>query len=176
MDIDLRHLDAGGVVFDETVLPRELANGGPDGLRVLEARLAGEAMPGERGVEFRARLAATLRLDCSRCLEPLELRLALGVELILVPDATEFGVGESELPEEAARLFYAEEGVVRLERIVTEQILLNLPAKPVCRVDCAGLCPACGANRNRIECGCRDEGLDPRLAPLLELKKKLRGP
>lgn len=176
MDIDLHKLDPGGVAFDEAVLPPELLVAGPDGLRLLEARLRGEAIPGERGVELRARLESRIQLDCSRCLEPVELGLGLDVELTLVPDSTEPGVGEIEVPQDEAEFFYAEDGIVRLERIVAEQVYLNLPAKPICRTDCAGLCPTCGSNRNRIECGCRDEEIDPRLAPLLELKKRLRGP
>jgi uncharacterized protein len=36
-----------------------------------------------------------------------------------------------------------------------ESILLALPAHPVCRSECKGLCPQCGINRNRESCRCR---------------------
>ena len=75
----------------------------------------------------------------------------------------------------AAGEYLAEGGRAELDVIASEQIYLNLPLKPLCREDCQGLCPTCGANRNRLKCGCRSEELDPRLAPLLELKKKLDG-
>ena len=64
-------------------------------------------------------------------------------------------------------------GDVDLVQVAREQIYLNLPLKSVCRDDCKGLCATCGANRNRIECACSGDQPDPRLAPLLELKKRL---
>ncbi|MBN2621203.1 DUF177 domain-containing protein [candidate division WOR-3 bacterium] len=37
---------------------------------------------------------------------------------------------------------------------IREAILLYLPIAPLCREDCAGLCPKCGANKNRKQCAC----------------------
>jgi uncharacterized protein len=50
--------------------------------------------------------------------------------------------------------------------------------KPLCRDDCAGLCPQCGTNRNTGTCTCAAELEDPRLAPLRGLRKvsSLRSP
>ena len=48
-------------------------------------------------------------------------------------------------------------------------MLLALPMRIVCDQDCAGLCPRCGANRNREgACQCQPE-IDPRLAVLADL-------
>jgi uncharacterized protein len=38
---------------------------------------------------------------------------------------------------------------------IRESILLSFPVYPVCRPDCLGLCPQCGANRNRKPCRCK---------------------
>ena len=95
--------------------------------------------------------------------------------LILVPDGTEFGQSDQNLDPEQALVFYADEGRADLDQIAREQIYLSLPLKPICAPDCAGLCATCGGNRNRIQCGCRSTEVDPRLAPLLELKKRLGG-
>lgn len=38
-----------------------------------------------------------------------------------------------------------------------EEVLLQVPQFPVCQESCAGLCPVCGANRNRTACTCRQE-------------------
>ena len=140
-------------------------------LVVGEACLAGRAVRGRGGVELRARLRARLRLGCSRCLQPFDFPLDAPVALTLVGDAVEFGEAEAEMELEDADVFYAEGGRVDLRRLAQEQILLNLPLKPVCDPGCRGLCPSCGCNRNRIECDCRRADLDPRLAPLLQLKK-----
>lgn len=39
-----------------------------------------------------------------------------------------------------------------------EDILLALPAYPVCREDCRGLCPTCGRNLNDGSCSCPPPG------------------
>jgi len=172
MVIDLSRFDPDGIAFDEPLRPAELpVDGGPP-VVVVSGRLTGTAERGERGIELRARFDARVRLGCSRCLEPYETDLGADVELTLVPDAVELAAEDSEVSEADALLFYAEAGRVELDAVAREQIYLNLPLKPVCRADCRGLCPTCGENRNRIECGCRSEGVDPRLAPLLEFKKR----
>ena len=44
--------------------------------------------------------------------------------------------------------------VVCLDRMVMDQIFLSYPMTPLCREDCKGLCPVCGADRNVTDCGC----------------------
>jgi uncharacterized protein len=45
--------------------------------------------------------------------------------------------------------------------------------KPVCQKACKGLCEQCGANLNEDPCNCQPRSLDPRLEPLLELKRRM---
>ena len=52
---------------------------------------------------------------------------------------------------------------------VREDFLLSIPMHAVCRPDCKGLCPQCGANWNEGPCDCREEQIDPRLAVLAQL-------
>jgi uncharacterized metal-binding protein YceD (DUF177 family) len=64
--------------------------------------------------------------------------------------------------------------VLRVEDIVREQALLEVPIRPLCRPDCRGLCPRCGADLNAGDCGCPpEETHDLRLAGLAALKKRL---
>ena len=51
---------------------------------------------------------------------------------------------------------------------VRQYVVINLPMKPLCRRDCAGLCPSCGDNLNDHQCGC-SAGVDSRWSPLLEM-------
>lgn len=44
---------------------------------------------------------------------------------------------------------------VDLTEEIRESILLTFPVHPVCRADCRGLCPKCGANRNLRPCRCK---------------------
>jgi len=175
MFLDFSAIPADGLPVDHRF---ELAEPcGADGNRLVpgQVRLVGRARQGPRGVELEARLEATGRLECSRCLDPFEMPVGGDFALVIVSEATEFGVGERRLVLEDANLFYADRGKVDLRGIAQEQIHLNLPLKPMCRADCGGLCPTCGANRNRIECSCQPAEVDPRLAPLLALKKKMDG-
>ena len=137
--------------------------------------LVGRASHGSGGLELTARLDATLRVECSRCLALVERPLRSDFFLVLVCEAVEFGVREMRTASEDAQLFYAGQGKADLREIATEQLYLNLPQKVVCREGCAGLCPTCGANRNRIECRCRMDNVDLRFASLLALKKDLEG-
>ncbi|MGH9281959.1 MAG: YceD family protein [Acidimicrobiales bacterium] len=43
-------------------------------------------------------------------------------------------------------------------------MLLELPLAPLCRADCAGICPMCGADRNVAPCQCASAPSDPRWA------------
>jgi len=55
---------------------------------------------------------------------------------------------------------------------VREVILLEVPAAPICRPDCAGLCPRCGADRNAGPCACTEtQAVDSRLVALEALRR-----
>jgi len=56
-----------------------------------------------------------------------------------------------------------------LERLARDAVLLELPAAPLCREDCRGLCPNCGADWNEGPCGC-EPAPDPRWAALDALR------
>lgn len=169
MLLEFRDIPEDGLELDRLLRLHE------GGLLPGPVRLAGRLRHGRRGVEFRGEVRGTVRLECSRCLEPVDLPLHGEFFLIVVSRAVEFGAGEQRLAVDDCALFYADRGRVDLREIAREQIHLNLPLKPVCRPDCAGLCPTCGANRNRIECPCRLVVVDPRLAPLEALNRQGEG-
>jgi uncharacterized protein len=171
MFINVNKIGPEGLRIDRRLELAELEGGQDERIRIVQASMRGEARRGGSGVDLTARLEARVQLECSRCLESFEIAIEADFFLIIVAEAVEYGVGESEINEEDAYLFYAPEGKAELDLIAAEQILLHLPLKPVCDADCKGLCPTCGADRNQIECGCRSEAIDPRLAPLLDLRK-----
>jgi uncharacterized protein len=80
-------------------------------------------------------LKVRIRFLCSRCAEKFETEVeepAFHYDCVI-----EKGVEFVDLTEE-----------------IRESILLTFPVHPVCRSDCRGLCPKCGANRNRKPCRC----------------------
>ncbi len=57
-----------------------------------------------------------------------------------------------------------------LEPMVREVLVLDAPSSPLCRDDCAGLCPECGIDRNQGSCSCDNTIADLRWGALDQLK------
>lgn len=61
------------------------------------------------------------------------------------------------------RAYDAPEGTetVDLTPDIREDILLYLPAYPLCSSECKGLCPRCGRSLNEGPCGCKPPAVNP---------------
>jgi uncharacterized protein len=108
-----------------------------------------------RDVFVQGEVLATLRFECSRCLEvfPYSVRTTLS-QLLHPKEDHRVGSKEIELaPEDLEGGTYDGEDVL-LDRVVEEHLLLALPMRPLCDEGCMGLCPGCGKNRNHGECAC----------------------
>ena len=57
--------------------------------------------------------------------------------------------------------------------MVRELVLMEIPLAPLCREDCAGICPTCGADRNHAPCDCAEAMVDPRWAALEAVREAL---
>ncbi len=99
----------------------------------------------------------TLFLTCDRCLTPFTKQVDQHSTHVVV---------RSLQNEEEDDYVVAPQGVVELDELATNDILLELPSKFLCREDCRGLCPVCGCDRNTTECGCPTASGDPRLDAL----------
>lgn len=119
-----------------------------------------------RGILVTGKLKAQLKATCSRCLEKFKFLLPLELEEECFPAATP----SSALPEES--FVIGRDNILNLDEAIRQHTLLNFPIKPICRPDCAGLCPYCGKNLNYGPCGCPQEPADARLAPLKDLFQK----
>ena len=58
---------------------------------------------------------------------------------------------------------------LEMSSYVWETLILNLPEGVLCKESCKGLCPVCGGDRNARDCGCAEDGSDPRLQVLKNL-------
>ena len=114
----------------------------------------------------KGRVRTRLELDCGRCLEAFDLPVDSEFELRYVPQTENSGEGEREIEEDDLTTAFYREGALDVVEMLREQFTLALPMKPLCAEACRGLCPDCGANLNRVECGCTPKWEDPRLAPL----------
>ncbi len=61
---------------------------------------------------------------------------------------------------------------IDLNDLVRQEIILHFPLIPLCSRGCKGLCPHCGVNKNKIDCKCKNEDLEPH-KPFKNLKKLL---
>ena len=123
-------------------------------------------------VQFRlvGRVQTVLELPCGRCLESFTWPVDATFDLRYQPHADNAGEGEREIEEDDLATAFYEHQTIDLGQLMREQFYLSLPAKPLCREDCRGLCPVCGRNLNRGSCDCKREWEDPRLAVLKTLK------
>jgi uncharacterized protein len=115
------------------------------------------------------RATTRLELECSRCAEAFEMPLDAAFELRYVAHTENTGEGEREITEDDLVTAYYRDGLLDIGDLLREQFQLALPMKPLCSEACRGLCPHCGTNLNRTECGCAQAWEDPRLAPLKSL-------
>lgn len=124
-----------------------------------------------RGVLVEASLSTTARLQCSRCLEDAVAPLSLQIEEEFVPTIdVNTGLPVPPLPDDDDSAFKIDEHhQLDITEAVRQYGLLEIPLQPLCRDDCAGLCPTCGKNRNDEGCECEPEAGDPRLAAFREL-------
>lgn len=149
-------------------------------------RLAGEVAGVVEGVLVRGVLGADLRLQCARCLEDIAAAVATDVvELFSDPlrvDRLRAGargaqprklvVAPQAVIEEGYQIA---DGTINLDTLVRDALVSAVPCQPLCDVACKGLCPACGINRNEVECACQVTAADPRWAPLENLRLKADG-
>jgi uncharacterized protein len=118
--------------------------------------------------------ATTLQLECGRCLEPFDMPLDVRWDLRYMPAVAAAAEPDREITEDdLTTAFYRDESLDVIE-MLREQFQLVLPMKPLCAESCRGLCPECGANLNRTECGCQPRWEDPRLAPLKGLLNRTK--
>ncbi len=105
------------------------------------------------------RLRAVFVLGCSRCLESFQSRIEQPFTLRYArPQARNERIerrSDVELDADQIGLSFFEGEEIDLRDALQEQIILALPIKPLCREDCKGLCPHCGAELNREPCRCR---------------------
>ena len=120
-------------------------------------------------------LNTSLELACSRCLEPARVTIDKPFDLFFRQrDEKMFDEdAEIELDEKETRTAFFTGTKLAISDILREQILLALPMKALCTIDCKGLCPQCGMNLNSGGCNCPKENFSPHMDTLLEIKRRL---
>ena len=106
------------------------------------------------GVVARGSVEGVLEASCSRCLRPVSRRLSVHLDELFEPE-----------PLEGETYPITAQGI-DLDQAVRDNLVLELPAAPLCHPGCRGLCPWCGSDRNERDCDCETEPPDSRWAAL----------
>ena len=176
--IRVEDISDGGVSFEATAEDpalREILQEAAEGRRgAIEGSTSLTLEPWPSRLDIQGRLEATVPLQCSRCLE--EYTEAIEREFTQILTRVVDPVAEEEIELSGGDL---DRGVLEgeyldLRGVLREELLLSLPSKPLCKEDCRGICPGCGAELNDAECTCPPV-IDERWAALASLKGRLRG-
>ena len=100
------------------------------------------------------KMGSRVRLECRKCLQPFEKNIEAEVVLEFLEDP-QVQEQEDAVAVENKDVNYYTAPFVDLSDDLRQILLIAAPAYPVCREDCRGLCPTCGADRNTATCGCQ---------------------
>lgn len=136
----------------------------------MEVTLVG----GDRRVMLHAQIQTEIETVCDMCLTPVSYPLDFEIDEVLmsahdVDVLSEHGGDREEM--ESENWIY-DDVHLDLNYLVLNAILTQLPLRHLCRPDCKGLCPHCGANLNDGPCDCENTEIDPRWAILAQLQEK----
>jgi len=119
------------------------------------------------GVLVTGTLEAPTTGECARCLTAVSSSVQVSLtELFAYPDTATDATTEQD---EVGRVV---DDIVDLEQSIIDAVGLELPLSPLCRADCPGLCPDCGAQLATVEPGHHHEVIDPRWAKLAAMVRR----
>lgn len=124
------------------------------------------------GVLANVQVTGRVDMQCTRCLAPvvytLEVRFSDEFHSVI-----EVNTGTTlPTPDEEDPFFIDDSHLLDLGEAIREYGLIDLPMRQLCRPDCQGLCPTCGADRNSEVCQCQADTVDDRFAALQVLLNK----
>jgi uncharacterized protein len=181
MFIEIRELELHPVEFQEEFGPGVI-DFGADLRQRTPLRSSGRAQLVEehhgkhqiiKDIRLNGSVATSIELACARCLEPVVQDVDRSFELLYRPLGSDAGKEEMSVTAIDAEIGYYQGNGLQLEDTLREQVILALPLRALCREDCRGLCPQCGANLNAEPCSCAVAVQDPRWEALKDLRDKL---
>ena len=173
MRIEVENLTSAGTPFEHTYGAEEVDLEDEGARLVADAAVRGSASRKGEEVRLRGEVRTEVELLCDRCLGPSRTPLAVEFDASFIPQEAEAAKAENvELLSEDLGLSAYDGEAVDLDELVREQILLGLPSRRLCKEDCEGLCPKCGADLNAGRCSCEQGEVDPRWSALAGLKDK----
>jgi uncharacterized protein len=180
MEFKVSELEREPIDFDLSLTPGEV-DLGEEAKQVGGLAAAGraEVLHEHRGprdivadIRLKGSFSGTFEVPCARCVEPVKLPLQADFDLIFRPAEADTEAAERSITAPETEIGYYLNDSLSLEDVLREQVLLSLPARTLCKPDCKGLCPRCGADRNSTACSC--EVADPRWEALSGLRSRIK--
>jgi len=173
--VDLKDLAREKLSFEGTFEPGQIDFTGNDFRQVGPLTWTASAERAGEEIRIAGSLTGAVEWSCSRCLEPARCGISRSFDLFFRQhDEEMFDEDDDvELTDEDMRTSFFAGTQLEIGDIIREQVLLALPMKVLCKVDCKGLCPVCGTNLNTNSCSCPAERFSPHMDELLEIKRKL---
>ena len=136
-------------------------------LSPVKARLRIEKVGSE--VLAQGEVTTRMELQCSRCLRNFPRDMDMNIYVVYHPVEELKDEERHEVRADELDMGFYRNDELDIRDLIVEQILLNVPMKPLCRESCLGICPKCGADMNVSPCRCEQKETDPRLAILRKL-------
>lgn len=119
---------------------------------------------GKRRFTVKTNIDLELLIPCDRCLK--EVKCKMNIEVNKDIDMNESQNDETGDDQE---LFFIDGDELDVEKLVYNEVLVNLPMKILCSENCKGICNRCGANLNSQTCDCDTTELDPRMSKIRDI-------
>jgi len=125
----------GGLQIDETLSPQGLDLNTEEVKFILPVRVDIFAQKGYNNVNLKVSLSSQIELICARCLKRFtqDIKKEFNLDFILEKNQT----------------------FLNIDNDIREELIIGYPMKPLCSIDCKGICPNCGKDLNLIICDCR---------------------
>jgi uncharacterized protein len=174
MFLKIAELELKKLPIDALYTAQQLAFGEPGVSIAAPLHVTGEAALHilTRELRVQGRIDGSLACECDRCLAQFSLPVSGPFDLVYEPVGAASGEDDLALSENDAGVGYYEKEGLDLADVVRERLYLLLPMSRLCRPECKGICPECGANRNESSCGCAARITDERWAALKNLSNR----
>ncbi len=156
MNIRLNEIPSNGLTlrFDLPTFDLDLDSTGVVFSQTIAVDLSVEKL--QDLVQIEGEISTSLTLECGRCVSQFQEPMRIEIHAHYLPEK-EGEQMEDESLDDSIEVDYYSEGMIDIDKLVRENLILASPFRPLCREDCMGLCNQCGKNLNGGPCGCEVE-------------------
>lgn len=169
LSFDIRSLESHAAVVDEDLPANDPVWEASDPKPTTAVRVTGRlSSAGPGRFYWHGRIEGDVALECSRCLAEARAHVSDEAHLIFAEQ------GDEDTADPDVYQLDPRADELDLRPAIREEWLLAAPTFALCRADCKGLCPRCGADLNAGPHACGETAADPRWDALRKLKESTK--